>query len=63
LLYSPSTSLFSEMHNPLHCLHRFLPPAKALDYSLRNSQQLALPQFKYQLFKTSFINWCPFNDL
>jgi len=37
----------SKMHNPLHCLHRLLPPVKTVHYSLQNSQQFILPQCKY----------------
>jgi len=37
LSYSSATGLFSKTHNPLHCLHRLLPPVDTVDYSLRNS--------------------------
>jgi len=41
-------------------IHILLPSLEAAEYSLRNSQAYALPQYKYQLFKRSSVNCCLF---
>jgi len=61
LLIKSGSSLFHKMQSPLHCLNSLLPLKKKIDYKLRNRHcSYTLPQYNYNAFKHSFVNWCLF---
>ena len=61
LLIKSNSSLFQKMQSPVHCLNSLLPSKKTVDYQLRIRHcQYVLPQYNFNVFKHSFVNWCLF---
>ena len=62
MTHSSAATLFKKMKHGSHCLNPILPPAKDIEYNLRNNNNTyVLPQCKYNLYKQSFVNWCLFD--
>ena len=61
LAVNQDRKLFSKITDVNHCLNFLLPPKSKVSYDLRQrGHNFQLPDIRYKLFRTSFINQCLF---